>query len=520
MEARPGMRESTTLGRLGLGVALGASLVVVLDFSIVNVALPALGVAMGVSTTTSEWVVTAYALTFGGLLVLGGRASDFFGRRRMLLVGLVVFGLASAAGGVAANFSLLAASRAVQGAAAALVAPAALSILTTSYPEGPARNRVLGYFGVTASVGFVVGLVAGGILVDTVGWRGVFFVNVPVCLALVMVGSKVLPAGTIVAGSRHLDLPGAVLVTSGTAALVYAPTLGTNDGWTSLAFVGCMLVSSALLGAFVFVERRSPQPLIPLRIFRHHLLVIGDAVSGLQGAWNAGEVLVLSLYCQQVLGYSPLVSGLVAVPQGIGGLLRGVFGARLIDRIGLKPFLAGNCLLVAVSTFALFRVPVTTHYPVLGIVLLAFGFGSTNVVFGSTVAASTGIVNNEQGLAGALVNATRQIGAAVGVAVLLSIVAIDAGAQASTAQLAAGYRLALACAAGVAAAAALLSLRIRGGRVTPNAPTVEVEDNPSLTAVTPAEELVGAVSTSRRRTERQSFAHRHDWEHNQRAISH
>jgi EmrB/QacA subfamily drug resistance transporter len=441
---------------------LGASLVVILDFSIVNVALPALGVELGVSTATSEWVITAYALTFGGLLVLGGRASDLFGRRRVLLAGLLLFAIASAAGGFAVDFSLLAASRAVQGVAAALVAPAALSTLTTSYAEGPERNRVLGYFGMTASAGFVVGLVAGGILVDTVGWRGVFFVNVPLCLALAIVGSRALPVGATAAGPRRLDLPGAALVTSGTAVLVYAPTLGTNDGWASLPFVGCILVSAALLGAFVFVEGRSPQPLMPLRIFRHHTLVLGDALSGFMGAWNAGEVLVLSLYCQQVLGYSPFVSGLVAVPQGIGGLLRGVLGSRLIDRVGLRAFLTGYCLLAAVSMFALFRFPVTTHYPGLGIVLLALGFGTVNVVFGSTVAASTGVVNSEQGLAGALVNATRQIGSAVGVAVLLSIVAIDASAHASTEELADGYRLALACAAGLATAAALLSLRLPG----------------------------------------------------------
>jgi hypothetical protein len=247
--------------------------------------------------------------------------------------------------------------------------------------------------------------------------------------------------------------------------LVYAPTLGTNDGWGSFSFVGCMLASLVMFGAFVVVERRSRQPLVPLGIFRHHTLVIGDVLSGLLGVWVAGEVLVLSLYCQQVLGYSPLVSGLIAVPQGIGGLLRGVLGARLMERIGLSAFLAGNCLLAAVSAFALFRFPVTTHYPGLGIVLLAFGFGSTNVVFGSTVAGSTSVMNSEQGLAGALVNATRQIGSAVGVAVLLSIVAIDANAKSSTAQLADGYRLALACAAGVAAAAALLSLGIPGRRV-------------------------------------------------------
>jgi EmrB/QacA subfamily drug resistance transporter len=454
------------LGQLGLLVALGGSLVVVLDFSIVNVALPALSVAMGVSTTTAEWVITAYALTFGGLLVLGGRASDFFGRRRMLLAGLVLFAVASAAGGVAVNFPLLAVARAVQGIAAALVAPAALSILTTSYPEGPARNRVLGFFGMTASAGFVVGLVAGGILVDTVGWRGVFFVNVPVCLALVIVGSKALPAGSTAAGPRRLDLPGAALVTAGTAVLVYAPTLGTNDGWTSLPFLGCVLASAVLFSAFAVAEGRSRQPLLPLQIFRHHTLLIGDTLSGLLGAWVAGEVLVLSLFCQQVLGYSPLVSGLVALPQGVGGLLRGVLGARLVDRFGLRMFLAGNCMLASVSALALFRFPVTTHYPGLGIVLIAFGFASTNVVFGSTVAASTGVTNDEQGVAGALVNAARQIGSAVGVAVLLSIVAIDASAQTSTAHLGDGYRLALACAAGIAAAAGLLSLRIQDGRAT------------------------------------------------------
>ena len=177
------------------------------------------------------------------------------------------------------NLPLLAASRAVQGAAAALIAPAALSILTTRYSEGPARNRVLGYFGMTASAGFVVGLVAGGVLVDTVGWRGVFFVNVPVCLALAVVGSRALRAGLTSGGPRHLDLPGAALVTAGTAVLVYAPTLGTNDGWTSSPFVGCLLVSAALFGAFVFVESRSRQPLVPLRIFRYRTLVVGNSLS-------------------------------------------------------------------------------------------------------------------------------------------------------------------------------------------------------------------------------------------------
>jgi EmrB/QacA subfamily drug resistance transporter len=455
---------SPRLGRVGLGVTLAASLVVVLDFSIVNVALPSLSAAMGVSTTTAEWVVTAYALTFGGLLVVGGRASDLFGRPRLLVAGLVLFALASAAGGVAVGFPLLVAARAVQGMAAALVAPAALSILTTSYAEGPARERVLGYFGMTASLGFVVGLVAGGVLVDTVGWRGVFFVNVPVCLGLAALGSKVLPGGTRVPRGRRLDLGGALLVTAGMAVLVYAPTVGTNDGWTSAQFVGCVLVSAILLVAFVGLERHSPQPILPLSLFRHHTLAVGDTLMVLLGAWVAGEVLVLSLYSQEVLGYSALVAGLVAIPQGVGGLLRGLVAAPLLDRVGLRWFVAGNWLLAAVSIALLFRFSMTSHYPLIGIVLLAAGFGSTNVVFGGTVAGSTGISNDEQGVAGALVNAARQMGAAIGVAVVLSVVALDAGAPAAGANHAAGYRLALACWAGIAAVAAVVSLALPGRR--------------------------------------------------------
>jgi len=396
---------SSGLGRLGLGLSLGAALVVVLDFSIVNVALPSISAEMGVPTMTAEWVITAYALTFCGLLVVGGRASDLFGRSRLLVAGLVVFALASAAGGVAVDFTMLVAARAIQGMAAALVAPAALSILTTSYPEGPARARVLGYYGTTASLGFVVGLVAGGALVDTVGWRGVFFVNVPVCLALGALGPKTLPTGTRMQGDRHLDLGGAFLVTAGMATLVYAPTIGTSDGWGSRPFVACLLVSVVLLVVFVLVERRSRQPILPLSIFRHHTLAVGDALMALVGAWLAGEVLVLSLYSQEVLGYSRLVAGLIAIPQGVGGLLRGLVAARLLGRTGLKWFLAGNWLLAAVTSSMLFRSDVTSHYPLLGLVLLGIGFGSTNVIFGGTVAGTTDVSNQEQGVAGALVNA-------------------------------------------------------------------------------------------------------------------
>ena len=251
----------------------------------------------------------------------------------------------------------------------------------------------------TASIGFVVGLVAGGVLVDTVGWRGVFFVNVPLCLALAIVAPSALPGGTTTAGVRRLDLPGALLVTAGMATLVYTPTVGTRDGWASVEFAACVLASAALLAAFVQVERRGRQPILPLSILRHHTLVIGDTLMVLVGALMAGEVLVLTLYAQQVLGYSPLVSGLIAIPQGIGGLLRGLVAARLLDRAGLRWFLAANWALAALSILVLFRFPATSHYPLLGIVLLGVGFGSTNVIFGGTIAGSAGVSNDEQGSA-------------------------------------------------------------------------------------------------------------------------
>jgi EmrB/QacA subfamily drug resistance transporter len=456
--------ETRGLGCLGLGMTLGASLVVVLDFSIVNVALPSITAEMGVSTMAAEWVVTAYALAFGGLLVLGGRASDLYGRPRLLAAGLVVFAVASAAGGLAVSFPLLVAARAVQGVAAAFIAPAALSILTTSFTEGPARQRVLGYFGMTASLGFVVGLVAGGVLVDTVGWRGVFFVNVPLCLALAVIGHKVLPRETPARNDRHLDLPGTLLVTAGAAALVFAPTLGTVDGWASANFVACVLVSAALLASFVLVERQTPQPILPLSILRLRTLAVGDSLMAAIGALMAGEVLVLSLYSQEMLGYSPLVAGLIAIPQGVGGLLRGLVAPRLLTWLGLRWFVVGNWLVSALGISVLFRFSATSRYPLLGIVLLVIGFGTTNVIFGGTVAGSTGVPNGQQGVAGALINAARQLGAAIGVAVVLSIVSLDGTTGTANTGDPAGYRLALACWAGMAVVAAVLSLTLPGSR--------------------------------------------------------
>src|SRR5437764_4006419 len=349
------------LGGLALVVVLSAQFVVVLDFSIVNVALPSISRELHASSTSVQWVVTAYAITFGGLLVLGGRAADLFGRRRLFVAGLVGFAVASAAGGFAINLPVLVAARVMQGVAAAAVAPAALSILTTNFEDGPARTRVLGWYGSMASVGFVAGLVVGGLLVETVGWRGVFFVNVPICLFGAAVSPRIVPADAPGSARPHLDLMGACLVTAGVAMLVYAPTAGVDAGWKSASFFLALAVSGVLLTAFVLRERRSPQPLMPLSIFRSRTLAAGDGVTLLAGAWTAGEVLLLSLFLQQVLGYSPLLTGIVVVPQGVAGLLRCIAGAAVVARLDIKKFLTASAAVTAVGLALLLRFPATSH---------------------------------------------------------------------------------------------------------------------------------------------------------------
>ena len=453
------------LAGLGLAVVLGAQVVVVLDFSIVNVALPDISSELHASSTSVQWVVTAYAITFGGLLVLGGRLADLFGRRRLFVGGLVAFAIASAAGGLAADFSLLVAARAVQGIAAAAVAPAALSILTTNF-HGPSRTRVLGYYGATASVGFVLGLVLGGVLVQTGGWRAVFFVNVPICLVCAVVGRRKLPAGPTAETRPHLDVIGAGLVTAGMAVLVYAPTAGVDSGWTSAPFLGALALSAALLAVFVRHEQRSPRPLLPLSIFRSRTLAAGDGITLLLGAWNASEVLLLSLYAQQVLGYSPLLTGLIVLPQGLAGLVRGAFGPSVVARLGIGRFLTASTLIAAAGLGLLLRFPATSTYPLLGVVLFVVGIGTTSTAFAATVAGSAGVTDDEQGLSSALINAARQVGAALGVAILLSVAAARTQGRTSTAALADGYRTAMAVVAGLALAAAVISVRLARERTS------------------------------------------------------
>ena len=448
---------------LALPLILVAAFMVVLDFSIVNVSLTSIQRELGIAASTVQWVVTGYAIAFGGLLILGGRAADTFGRRRMFVAGLVLFSAASLAGGLAQDPVLLLASRVLQGAGAALVAPAALSLITTGFAEGPQRTRALGLYGATASMGFVSGQVLGGVLVDFTSWRSVFLVNVPVGVAAALLTPRFVAESRSASGGRALDVRGAVLITAAVALLVFAVSEGNTLGWASPAVIGTALLAVLAVIAFAVAEARHSQPLIPAGLLRVRGLRNGATMTLLLGIWNGGEMLVLSVYFQQVLHDSPLVSGLAIAPQGIIGLMAGLSGARLAARIGTRRLLVLTAAAAALGFLVLTHLPATGSYsPLLSSVVLV-GFGSAGTAFGSMVIASRGMADRDQGLVGGVINTSRQIGAAVGAA-LLPAVAAAVSHRGGTAD-AAGDRMAMLAGMVAAALAVLVALMAqRGGQ--------------------------------------------------------
>ena len=394
---------------------------VVLDFSIVNVALPSIERELHMPPDAVQWIVTGYAISFGGLLILGGRAADLFGRRRMFITGLVAFALASLAGGLARDPALLIAARVIQGAGAAIVAPAALSLITTSFPEGPQRTRAIGLYVAIASVGFVSGQVLGGVLVQFTSWRAVFLVNVPVGLAAAALAPAVLgTAKNLTTQPHRLDIRGALLITSAVALVVYAVSQGAVLGWTSPPVIAAIVTSAAAGAVFVKAETKHPEPLVRLSLLHRPGLRDGSTLSFLLGLWNGGEMLVLSLYLQQVLHESPLFTGLAIAPQGVVGFGMGMLGPRLARRLGVRRLLVLTGACAAIGFAVLTRLPAGGYSPVLLVVML-IGAGTAGTAFGSVVLASRGMADSDQGLVGGMINTSRQIGAAVGAALLPAV---------------------------------------------------------------------------------------------------
>jgi EmrB/QacA subfamily drug resistance transporter len=407
---------------LALALLATAQFVVVLDASIVNVALPSIGRALDFNQDDLSWVVNAYTLMFGGFLLLGGRLADLLGRRRMFIAGLVLFSLASLLGGLAQSEIWLILARGIQGLGAALVSPAALSIVTTTFAEGAERNKALGVWGAVAGSGGAAGVLLGGMLTEWAGWEWVLFVNVPIGIGAALLAPRLLKESRDEESTRHFDLLGAFTVTAGLALGVYALVDANNAGWTSTQTLGLGAVSLLLLAAFVAVEQRSKQPLVPFSIFRLRSLRGSNVVGLLIGMSLFAMFFFISLYLQQVLGYSALKTGLAYLPLALFIIFSAGGASQLVTRVGFKPTLIAGLLFVAAGLYWFSHVSTGGTY--LGDVLFpsllaAIGLGLSFVAV--TIGAVTGTKPDEAGLASGLINTSQQVGGALGLAILSSI---------------------------------------------------------------------------------------------------
>ena len=450
---------------LALALLALTQFVVVIDASITNVALPSIGKALDISQDDLSWVVNSYTLVFGGFLLLGGRLADFFGRRRMFMVGMALFGAASLAGGFAQSEEWLIIARAIQGLGAAIASPAALSIVTTTFSEGSERNRALGIWGAVAGAGGAAGVLLGGILTQWAGWEWVLFVNVPIAAFVVWQAPKrLIESKAEEESERTLDIPGAVSITAGLALLVYTLVDAANIGWTSTETILRGVVALALIGVFVIIELRTRKPLVPFSIFRNRTLRAANIVGILTGMSLFSMFFLITLYLQQVLGQDALEAGLSYLPLAISIILAAGIAGQLVTRIGFKPVLVTGLLFVAVALAWFNQISPDGSYlaDVLGPSILAgIGLGLSFVPV--TIAAMSGTIPEEAGLASGLINTSQQIGGALGLAILASIAnsstndAFSSGVTERTVALTQGFSDAFLVGAGFALAGAILA---------------------------------------------------------------
>lgn len=399
-----------------------AQFMVVLDVSIVNVALPSIQHAFNISQDNLQWIITAYSITFGGFLLLGGRNADLFGRRRTFLGGVTVFTLASLACGLAQSESWIIIARAIQGLAAAYMSPAALSIVLVTYREGHERNVALSVWGAVASGGAAVGVLAGGIITQYLSWRWNFFVNVPVGIGVIITALYILDKHESQAEHRNLDLPGAVSVTGGLMLLVYGLVRAPIDGWTSGSSLWHFGAALVLLAFFVYNENRAKHPLMPLNIFRIRNLAGADTLMLMMAAGMFSVFFFTTLYMQEVLGYTPIRTGLSFLIVPVMVAIAATNVPRLIKRVGYKPIMMVAPLVVSGGLFWLSHIPVYGTYwgnVAPGLMMLGFGMGATFVSV--TIAATSGVPHHEAGLASGILNTSQQVGGALGLAVLTGI---------------------------------------------------------------------------------------------------
>jgi EmrB/QacA subfamily drug resistance transporter len=407
-----------------LALICAVQFMVVLDIAIVNVALPSIQTDLGFSQENLQWVISAYALVFGGFLLLGGRLADLLGRKRVFMAGLVVFSLASLLCGFAWNEESLIAARAIQGLGAALITPSALSILTTTFAEGRERNIALGAWGAVGGFGAAAGVLMGGILTDLLSWEWIFFVNVPVGIAGLALAPVLLAESRDAHGQSH-DVPGAVLVTGGLSLLVLGITQGQQWGWSSLETIGTFVSAALLLGAFALWEQRQKDPLVPFSIFRLQTLTAANVAGFIMGTAMFSMFLMLTLYMQQVLQFSPLETGFGYLAVAGTAVVWANVAAVAVNRVGVKPALILGMALLTVGLLYFTQVSVDgSYWSDLFPGFLVIGVAIPFVFVPVTIAALAGTKPEEAGLASGLINTSQQIGGAVGIA-LLSTIAVS-----------------------------------------------------------------------------------------------
>lgn len=457
-DAGPAVTRLTIRQRLAVAVLLTAGFTLAVDFSILNVALPSIGADVGIPLRDLQWIATSFALCAAGLTLLFGRVADLVGRRRLFLAGMALLGAASLAGGLATDPAVLLVARAAQGTATAMVTPAALSLLTTSFAEGPLRQRVLGLNGALMAAGFTAGAILGGVLTDLLSWRWAFFANVVVAAAVLLVAPAVLAESRPAARPR-VDVPGAVTVTLGLLAVVDGLTTAGQRSWTDPRALGPLLAGLALLAVFGLIERRTAQPLVPIALLRRRGLAWGNTAGLLAFATETSLVFLLTLYLQRVRGYSALGTGLSFGVLGAGTVLGGLLGPRVIGRIGARRAMVAGLLAQAVATAPLVFVgPAAGWIAVVWAATFVGGVANLVAIVGFMVAGTSGLPDGEQGLATGLATMSQQIGITLGIPVMSAIVTahVHTLGIAQGAAVLGGVRSAIAVNAALCAVTALL----------------------------------------------------------------
>jgi EmrB/QacA subfamily drug resistance transporter len=448
-----------------LAVLSVAYLMVVLDIAIVNVALPTIKSALNFSSDENlQWIVSGYSLTFGGLLLLGGRAGDILGRRSIFMAGLALFGATSLFAGLSQSSAMLIGARVAQGAAGAILAPSVFSITTVTFEEGSERNKALGVLGAISGAGAAIGVILGGVLTQYVGWRWIFIVNVPIAILTLLVVRRFVKESRAEGLARHFDAQGAIAVTGSLMLFVYALTRSTQVGWSSLETIIELIASAVLMLVFFFIESRSSSPLVPLRIFKRRTLTAANTIGFLLGTMVFGMFFLLSLYMQDVLGFTAIKTGVCYLAVALTAVVSSGVAQALVTRIGVKPALIGGLAMVGGGLVYFTQISPTGSYfsdlfP--GFIILGIGLGFTFVPI--SIAALAGVTGRDAGLASGLINTSQQIGGALGLAILTTVSTnrftslINSGTSKPQA-LTSGFALAFWVAAALAAASILATI--------------------------------------------------------------